>query len=214
MRFFLPVLTLFLGVAALHAQEAPAAATASPPSAASPQPLPNVKPETDGRVWGALIYATNDPSQLTGTREKPATGLPNLYERLGKVFSFKHFEILGQHHQDIFREYESWVVPSRDLFMKIDSKGRPTRVAASNSTCKSGASNRFSSKATPSSAPTAPSSSVAPPGKTAASSSSSPSRKSSPPTRHTGSWLKKRAQLSQPQLVGALRCMRQQLEGA
>lgn len=123
MRFFLPVLTLFLGVAALHAQEAPAAATASPPSAASPQPLPNVKPETDGRVWGALIYATNDPSQLTGTREKPATGLPNLYERLGKVFSFKHFEILGQHHQDIFREYESWVVPSRDLFMKIDSKG-------------------------------------------------------------------------------------------
>ena len=32
-------------------------------------------------------------------------------------------EIIGQHLQDVFREYESWVVPSRDLFLKIDSKG-------------------------------------------------------------------------------------------
>lgn len=128
MKFSLPVLlltSLLLG-AALQAQEAPAAAPASPPSSGGgpqPQPLPAVKPETDGRVWGALIFATNDASQLTGAREKAATSLPNLNERLGKVFQFKHFEILGQHHQDIFREYESWVVPSRDLFMKIDSKG-------------------------------------------------------------------------------------------
>ncbi|MBN8422621.1 MAG: hypothetical protein J0L73_27155 [Verrucomicrobia bacterium] len=78
---------------------------------------------TEGHVWGALIFATNDASQLTGAQEPVHTELPKLNERLAKVFPFKHFEILGQHRQDIFREYESWVVPSRDLFMKIDSKG-------------------------------------------------------------------------------------------
>ena len=34
-----------------------------------------------------------------------------------------HFEILGEHKQDIFRQYESWVVPSKELFLKLDSKG-------------------------------------------------------------------------------------------
>ncbi len=105
---------LVIGSAAIYGQQPTPSAT-PPPSA--------VKPDTDGRVWGALIFATNDVKQLTGAREKPATTLPMLNERLGKVFPFKHFEILGQHQQDIFREYESWVVPSRDLFMKIDSKG-------------------------------------------------------------------------------------------
>lgn len=126
MKFFRPALILLaLGAAVAPAQQpAPSPANAAPPSAAgSPGATPAVKPDTDGRVWGALIFATNDASQLTGVREKPVGSLPKLNERLGKVFPFKHFEILGQHQQDIFREYESWVVPSRDLFMKIDSKG-------------------------------------------------------------------------------------------
>lgn len=112
MRPFLPVLLLPVLCIVNRAQEAPA-----------PRPLPAVKPATDGRVWGALIFATNDAAQLTGAREQASAQLPKLEERLGKVFPFKHFEILGQHQQDIFREYESWVVPSRDLFLKIDSKG-------------------------------------------------------------------------------------------
>jgi hypothetical protein len=98
--------------------------TSAQEATAAPQPLPAIKPATDGRVWGALIFATNDTTQLNSAREQAApVKLPKLNERLGKVFPFKHFEILGQHQQDIFREYESWVVPSRDLFMKIDSKG-------------------------------------------------------------------------------------------
>lgn len=121
MKLIFSVLCLLLLTVAGRAQQAPAEATAA--ASPAPQPLSSAKPATDGRVWGALIFATNDASQLTGVREKPATALVNLNDRLGKVFPFKHFEILGQHHQDIFREYESWVVPSRDLFMKIDSKG-------------------------------------------------------------------------------------------
>lgn len=104
----------FLSCVSLHAQDKEAPA---------PEPLPVVKPATEGKVWGALIFATNDATQLSGSQEKPPASLPNLNERLTKVFAFKHYEILGQHQQDIFREYESWVVPSRDLFLKIDSKG-------------------------------------------------------------------------------------------
>lgn len=95
-----------------------ASAQGQPPSVVS-----SVKHATEGHVWGALIFATNDASQLTGAKEPIHAELPRLNERLAKVFPFKHFEIVGQHRQDIFREYESWVVPSRDLFMKIDSKG-------------------------------------------------------------------------------------------
>ncbi|MFN0078209.1 MAG: hypothetical protein ACKVY0_17285 [Prosthecobacter sp.] len=113
MKSYLPALCLLCLCAATCAQEPPA----------SPQSLSAIKPATDGRVWGALIFATNDTAQLTGAREQTPAHLPKLNERLAKVFHFKHFEILGQHQQDIFREYESWVVPSRDLFMKIDSKG-------------------------------------------------------------------------------------------
>ncbi|MEZ5386976.1 MAG: hypothetical protein R3F13_15820 [Prosthecobacter sp.] len=89
----------------------------------APQPPPAVKPATEGKVWGALIFAANDAAQLTGSQEKAPKHLGVLDERLAKVFPFKHFEILGQHQQDIFREYESWVVPSRDLFLKVDSNG-------------------------------------------------------------------------------------------
>ena len=49
--------------------------------------------------------------------------LKDLLKRLGKVFKYECFEILGDHTQDIFRQYESWVVPSKELYLKLDSKG-------------------------------------------------------------------------------------------
>lgn len=78
---------------------------------------------TDGRVWGALIYAVNGADKLSGNAAKPPAALANLNQKLEKVFPFSHFEIIGQHTQEVLREYESWVVPSTDLFLKIDSNG-------------------------------------------------------------------------------------------
>jgi hypothetical protein len=102
---------------------APASAQQPPPGPAA-QPLPAVKPATDGKVWGALIYATKDAKNLIGSKEQPPAEFANLQTRLAKVFTpYQHFEILGQHLQDVFREYESWVVPTKDLFLKVDSKG-------------------------------------------------------------------------------------------
>ena len=109
------LLLVFSATLAVAQEEAPKSIMAS------------TKHATDGHVWGALIFATNDSVQLNGDKQQPPAELPKLKERLGKVFPFKYFEILGQHRQDIFREYESWVVPSRDLFMKIDSKGPASR---------------------------------------------------------------------------------------
>jgi len=94
-------------------------------AAPAPKPLPVVKPATDGKVWGALVYATNGPA-TGGSNLKPPADLTDLPDRLGKVFPYSRYEILGQHLQDVFREYESWVVPSKDLFLKVDSKGPAT----------------------------------------------------------------------------------------
>lgn len=84
--------------------------------------LPAAKPATEGKVWGALVYASAKPSG-DKPASQPPKGLEDLSARLAKVFEYPSFDILGQHTQDVFREYESWVVPSRDLFLKVDSKG-------------------------------------------------------------------------------------------
>lgn len=98
-------------------------ASAQQPSAPPVGSLPTVKPATDGKVWGALVYATNDVGGLTGSAEVAPAAFADIPGRLGKVFPYQRFEILGQHLQDVFREYESWVVPTKDLFLKVDSKG-------------------------------------------------------------------------------------------
>ena len=114
-RFVLPVfLALGLGVtfqASAQTQEA------SPGTL----PLSADKAAKDGSVWGALIFASNGEAK---TKTEDPEEFPDLAKRLGKVFPFKNFEIIGQHNQVVFREYESWVVPSRDVFLKLDSKGR------------------------------------------------------------------------------------------
>ncbi|MCB1227348.1 MAG: hypothetical protein KDK99_16140 [Verrucomicrobiales bacterium] len=92
-----------------------------PPS--KPRPVGTAVPATDGKVWGALVYAVDDAADLTGSQAAAPKVVGDLAARLGKAFPQRHFEILGDHTQDVFREYESWVVPSADLFLKVDSKG-------------------------------------------------------------------------------------------
>ncbi len=82
-------------------------------------PVPkNSKAHRDGRIWGALFFAT------AGEVGAPAAeGIAKTLSQLGKAFPDKNFQLLGEHTQEIFSEYESWVVPSKDLFLKLDSKG-------------------------------------------------------------------------------------------
>ncbi len=76
----------------------------------------------DGQVWGGLVYgAAKAPATSQGFPIPPE--MEDVVKRLAKVFPYTHFEMLGQHNQVVFREYESWVVPSREVFIKVDSKG-------------------------------------------------------------------------------------------
>ncbi len=77
----------------------------------------------DGQVWGGLMYAASKPPPTTLGHPVPQE-MGDVVKRLEKVFpAYSHFELLGQHNQVVFREYESWVVPSREVFIKVDSKG-------------------------------------------------------------------------------------------
>ena len=105
-------------VAATVAFASAAAAQAPAAKAGGDKP-----PATDGQVWGALIYATDDADTIPDNGKKFPAEPADLEGRLRKVFRQAHFRIVGQHTQDILREYESWVVPSRDLFLKVDSNG-------------------------------------------------------------------------------------------
>ena len=109
----LALLILLPAMACLYGQEPPPV-----------QPLPVKKPATDAKVWGALVFATNDDAEAA---TMPKVDVPaefaDIPSRLAKVFEWKRYEVIGQHLQDVFREYESWVVPTKDLFLKVDSKG-------------------------------------------------------------------------------------------
>lgn len=79
------------------------------------------KAHRDGQVWAALIFATSEANKASKNE-----AIQKTITQLGKAFPGKSFQLLGEHTQQIFSEYESWVVPSKDLFLKIDSKG-PTK---------------------------------------------------------------------------------------
>lgn len=79
----------------------------------------------DVQVEGYLFFAANDataPAQEEKVNAEAAV-VGGLENKLKKVFPYTHFHLIGKHTQKVFKEYESWVVPSKDLCLKIDSRG-------------------------------------------------------------------------------------------
>ncbi len=91
------------------------------------------KAETDAEVWGGLVYAiegglSEGEKNVAKGPSFPVVSLgaeleKDLRSRLGRVFTGRNFYFLGEHTQGVFKQYESWLVPSKDLFLKLDSKG-------------------------------------------------------------------------------------------
>ncbi len=80
---------------------------------------------SEAQVEGYLFYGTDEaeaPYQEE-TVSADASVVKALEERLKKVFRQSHFHLIGKHTQKVFKQYESWVVPSKDLCLKIDSRG-------------------------------------------------------------------------------------------
>jgi hypothetical protein len=86
--------------------------------------------KTDAEVDGLLFFATDDTSTPTVSpdaaldeKELGPTFMEDLRTRLGKTHPYKTYQLLGRHTQKVFKEYESWVVPSKELCLKMDSRG-------------------------------------------------------------------------------------------
>jgi hypothetical protein len=71
----------------------------------------------DCLVWGALIRGSHAP--IDG--ESPLA--EDLGERLKQAFGYEHFLLMGEHTQPVLAEFASYVVPSEELYMKIDCEG-------------------------------------------------------------------------------------------
>ncbi len=78
--------------------------------------------DTEARAWGALVYI--GPGEVAGLDE-PSPNFDLIKERLAQVFpGSPNATLIAQHTQEIFKEYESWVVPSKELYLKVDSRGK------------------------------------------------------------------------------------------
>jgi hypothetical protein len=69
-------------------------------------------------VWGALVRGSNSPIE----GEAPPLP-PGLTEKLQAAFGFGHHQLMGEHTQPVLAEFASYVVPSEELYMKIDCEG-------------------------------------------------------------------------------------------
>jgi hypothetical protein len=80
---------------------------------------PVSQPELDKcLIWGALIRGSNTPVE---GESHPVP--PGLAERLKAAFGFQHHQLMGEHTQPVLAEFASYVVPSEELYMKIDCEG-------------------------------------------------------------------------------------------
>ncbi|MCB1232300.1 MAG: hypothetical protein KDN19_18775 [Verrucomicrobiae bacterium] len=100
-------LTLALGAAIADAQEREKAAGKAP------------KPPCDCDVWCGLFAAQPDESEIDASEEAD-----HLLDQLQIAFpEHRSFRLIGENSEKVFKEYECWIVPSKQLFLKIDSLG-------------------------------------------------------------------------------------------
>ena len=81
----------------------------------------------DGDVWCGLFAAhPGDAVPVVADRGEGAVdeGRELIVAQLRKAFpDHGHFRLIGENTESIFKEYECWIVPARQLFLKIDSLG-------------------------------------------------------------------------------------------
>lgn len=101
------------------------AASVGPAAAQQAASMPAANAASEAQVEGYLFFAANDAAAPLQEEKVTADAglLAALEGRLKKVFPYSHYHLIGKHSQKVFKEYESWVVPSKDLCLKIDSRG-------------------------------------------------------------------------------------------
>lgn len=76
----------------------------------------------DCELWCGLFVA--NPEELEAEKEKGEEKLEELVSQLEKAFpDHRSFQLIGEKTDSVYKEYESWIVPARQLFLKVDSLG-------------------------------------------------------------------------------------------
>jgi len=77
----------------------------------------------EGAVWSGLFIGSDEEISAIG-REVPEE-MGDVIERFRGIGSmrFANYRLLGEHSHKVYKEYESWVVPSKEIFFKLDSRG-------------------------------------------------------------------------------------------
>jgi hypothetical protein len=94
------------------------------------QVAPEDGAKLDGRVWVGMVFASAaggaGPGEVVEMGAEEEALFEGLKGRLGRAYEragLVEFALLGSHEQDLYRAYESWLVPSEAFFVKIDSGG-------------------------------------------------------------------------------------------
>jgi len=77
----------------------------------------------EGIVWSGLFLGSDE--DISGHGREVRDELGDVIERFQKVDSlrFSHYRLLGEHAQKLYKEFDSWIVPSEEIFLKLDSRG-------------------------------------------------------------------------------------------
>lgn len=77
----------------------------------------------DAVVWSGLFLASSDA--ISDGREISDPAHRALVERMGKIGSlrFDHYRLLGEHSQNLLKDYETWLVPGQEIYFKLDLRG-------------------------------------------------------------------------------------------
>ena len=83
----------------------------------------------DERIWGLILYAHSDPESTPDPKPKTERfhpeALKGVMEKIVKALpQYKYFNVVGAHDQKVLKEYTTWITPSPELFLEINSKGR------------------------------------------------------------------------------------------
>src|SRR5438093_503153 len=68
-------------------------------------------------IWSALVLASNEPKP-----NPPPPELARFAGRLGKVFGYNQFEIIGAHTELIDTPDEHWLLPSKRFSVCVQEK--------------------------------------------------------------------------------------------
>lgn len=113
------------------AQSAPSAPAGAAPAASgisvpAPQPVAAVAPAAlpvEDKIWTGIILADNsgkDGVVRVGNRWPAA--MSGREKQLQRIFGYRHFKILGQTQRKIRSGEEDWLVPSKNFYLKVDTK--------------------------------------------------------------------------------------------